>query len=161
MVKNLSAMPETRVWSLGREDPLKKEMAVHSSVLAWRIPPTEEPERLQSTGMWKVGHDWESNTLTLTDTQHADMYSRLLLFLHELQCLQASLVAQPGKLLSACNEGDLGSIPASGRCPGEGNGNLLQYSCLKIPWTEESGRLQPMGSQRIRHDWGISLHLRD
>ena len=56
------------------------------------------------------------------------MHSRLLLFLHELQCLQASLVAQPGKLLSACNEGDLGSIPASGRCPGEGNGNLLQYS---------------------------------
>ena len=42
-VKNLPAMQETRVWSLGREDPLKNGMATHSSILAWRIPWTEEP----------------------------------------------------------------------------------------------------------------------
>ena len=50
MVKNLSAMQETRVQSLGQEDTLEKEMATHSSVLAWRIPWTEEPSRLQSMG---------------------------------------------------------------------------------------------------------------
>ena len=49
MVKNLSAMQETRVQFLGWEDPLEKEMATHSSILAWRIPWTEEPSRLYST----------------------------------------------------------------------------------------------------------------
>ena len=56
--KRLSAMQETRVWSLGREDPLEKEMAIHSSTLAWKIPWTEEPDRLQSMGSQRVGHDW-------------------------------------------------------------------------------------------------------
>ena len=50
MVKNLPAMQETRVWSLGWEDPLEKGMATHSSILAWRIPWTEEAGRLQSMG---------------------------------------------------------------------------------------------------------------
>ena len=57
MVKNLPAMQETRVRSLGREDPLEEGMAAHSSVLAWRIPRTEEPGGLQSTGSQRVGHD--------------------------------------------------------------------------------------------------------
>ena len=52
----------------------------------------------------------------------------------------------------ACNEGDLGSNPGLGRFPGEGNDNPLQYSCLRIPWTEEPGGLQSMGSQRVGHD---------
>ena len=46
---------------------------------------------------------------------------------------------------------DAGSFPGSGRSPGEGNGNLLQYSCLGIPWTEEPGRLQSMGLPRVGH----------
>ena len=50
MVKNLPAMQDTGVRSLGQEDPLEKEMATHSSILAWRIPWTEEPGRLQSMG---------------------------------------------------------------------------------------------------------------
>ena len=50
MVKNLPAMQETQVQSLGQEDPLEKEMATHSSILAWRIPRSEEPGRLQSMG---------------------------------------------------------------------------------------------------------------
>ena len=62
MVKNLPAMWEIRVWSLGQEDPLEKEMATHSSVLAWKIPWTEEPGGLQSMGLQKVGHDWVTNT---------------------------------------------------------------------------------------------------
>ena len=56
-LKHLPAMQETRVQSLGREDPLEKEMATHSSILAWRTPWTEEPGRLQSTGSQRVGHD--------------------------------------------------------------------------------------------------------
>ena len=53
-IKNLPAMQETRVPSLGWEDPLEKEMATHSSILAWRIPWTEESGRLQSTGSQRV-----------------------------------------------------------------------------------------------------------
>ena len=56
-VKHLPAMLETWVRSLGREDPLEKEMATHSSILSWRIPWTEEPEGLQSIGLQRVGHD--------------------------------------------------------------------------------------------------------
>ena len=51
MVKNLTAMQETWIQSLGWEDPLEKGMAIHSSILAWRIPWTEEPGVLQSTGL--------------------------------------------------------------------------------------------------------------
>ena len=53
---------------------------------------------------------------------------------------------------SAYNAGDPGSIPGLGRSPGEGNGNPLQYLAWKIPWTEESGKLQFMGLQRVGHD---------
>ena len=56
-ILNLPAMQETWVRSLGWEDPLEKGMATHSSVLAWRIPWTEEPGRLQSIGSQRVGHD--------------------------------------------------------------------------------------------------------
>ena len=57
MVKRLPTMWETRVRSLGWEDPLEKEMATHSSTLAGKIPQTEEPGRLQSMGSQRVGHD--------------------------------------------------------------------------------------------------------
>ena len=56
-VKCLPATWETRVQSLGRKDPLEEEMATHSSTLAWKIPWTEEPYRLQSMGSQRVGHD--------------------------------------------------------------------------------------------------------
>ena len=57
MVQNPPAMWETQVRSLGQEDPLEEEMATHSSILAWRIPWTEEPGGLQSIGLHRVGHD--------------------------------------------------------------------------------------------------------
>ena len=65
MVKNLPAVQEIWVQSLGREDLLEKEMATHSSILAWRIPQTEEPDRLQSMGSQRVGHDRVTNIFTL------------------------------------------------------------------------------------------------
>ena len=64
---------------------------------------------------------------------------------------------------SACNVGDMGSIPRSGRSPGEGHGNPLQYSCLENPMGRGPGRLQSTGLQRVRHDWSnwacVHMHL--
>ena len=76
-VKSLPAMWETQVCSLGGEDPSEKGMATHSSILAWRIPWTEEPGRLQSMGLQRVGHDQATSTLTLT------VYIRV----HSLYCV--------------------------------------------------------------------------
>ena len=64
--KPLPAKQETLAWSLGREDPLKKGMATHSSIFVWRIPWTEEPRGLQSMGLQRVGHNWSDNTHTHT-----------------------------------------------------------------------------------------------
>ena len=61
MVKHLPTMRETQVQFLGWEDPLEKEMATHSSTLAWRIPWTEECGRLHSMGLQRVGHDWATS----------------------------------------------------------------------------------------------------
>ena len=68
-LKRLSGMQETQVWSLGWEDPLEKEMAPHSSTLAWRISWREEPGRLQSMKSQRVGHDW-ANSLSLFIFMH-------------------------------------------------------------------------------------------
>ena len=57
MVKNLTAVQKTQVRSLGQEDPLEKEMATHSSILAWRIPWMEKPGGLKSRGSQRIGHD--------------------------------------------------------------------------------------------------------
>ena len=65
MVKNPPAAQEIWVQSLGLEDLLEKEMATHSSILGWRIPQTEEPDRLQSMGSQRVGHDRVTNIFTL------------------------------------------------------------------------------------------------
>ena len=61
LVNYLPAMQDTRVWFLGQEDPLEKEMATHSGILAWRIPCTEEPDRLQSMGSQRVWHNWATS----------------------------------------------------------------------------------------------------
>ena len=63
MVKNLSAMQETQVWSLDQEDLPEKDMATHSSILAWRIPWTEESGGLQSMGSQRDGHAWVTEHL--------------------------------------------------------------------------------------------------
>ena len=68
MVKRLSTMWETWVRSLGWEDPLEKEMAIHSRTIAWEIPWTEEPGRLQPMGSQRVGHDWVTS-LTKVEKQ--------------------------------------------------------------------------------------------
>ena len=77
-VKRLPAMWETRVQSLGQEDPLEKEMAPHSSTLAWKIPWMEEPGSLQSMGSLRVGHEWATSlSLYLSLTIYFKMLSAI------------------------------------------------------------------------------------
>ena len=95
MVKNLSAMWEAQVQSLGKDDPLVKGMATHSSILAWRISWIEEPCGLQSMGLQKVGHGWATITFIfflktikiLLFVPHSSVAlfppSSLLLFVHQ------------------------------------------------------------------------------
>ena len=64
VVKNLPAIQEMQVWSLGQEDLLEEEMGTHSSTLAWRIPWTKEPGGLQSMESQTVGHDWSNLAYT-------------------------------------------------------------------------------------------------
>ena len=99
-VKRLSTMRETRVWSLGWEDPLEKEMAIHSSTLAWQIPWTEEPGRLQSMGLQRVGHDW-ATWLHLKNFITVSVYMCVCLSICDFMCIHRldhseiySLVAQ-------------------------------------------------------------------
>ena len=76
-VKKLPAVQDTWVRSLGWGDPLEKKMATHSRILAWRIPRTEEPGRLQSTGWQRVGQDWVTNythTHTHTHTHRSERF---------------------------------------------------------------------------------------
>ena len=81
MVKNLPAMQETLVWSLGREDPLEKGMATHSRFLAWRVPWTKEPGGLQLVETQRVEHDWAyKNIVKNIETffsKYIDLYSRV------------------------------------------------------------------------------------
>ena len=112
---------EMWVWYLGQEDPLEKEMATHSSILAWKIPWTDEPGGLQSMGPQRVGYNWG----TLEGNGSPLQYS----------CLENPVdrgawwaavhsVAQSWTWLKRL------SMHA---CIGEGNGNPLQYSCLENP----------------------------
>ena len=86
-VKNAPAVQETQVPSLRREDSLEKEMATHTNILAWRIPWTEEPGRLQSMRLQRVRHDWgikqtqliniEANSLSNTQTESSNLEKKL------------------------------------------------------------------------------------
>ena len=107
MVKRLSTMQETWVRSLGREDPLEKKMAIHSSTIAWKIPQTEDVN---------CALTFQSNQFNL---KHSMAY---LDFPGGSDGKASVYIAR-----------DLGSIPGSGRSAGEGNGNPLQYYCLENP----------------------------
>ena len=80
MVKNLPAMQESWVQCLGPKDPLEKEMTTHFSILAWRIPWTEEPWGLQSTGLQRVGHDWVINIHCIKRWRNELIWNKKLVF---------------------------------------------------------------------------------
>ena len=79
-------------------------------------------------------------------------YYKIMGIIHLLCSISLLFMYLVAHKVEFANAGDLSSIPGSGRSPGEGNGNPLQYSCLENPWTEEPGRLQFIGSQRVRLD---------
>ena len=136
-LKCLPPMQETRVRSLGREDPLEKEMVTHFSILAWRIPWTEKLGGLQSTGSQRV---WHNRATAPPPPPYR----------------QASQVAQWYRIHLPMQETWVHSLgwedPLEKRM-------VTHFSILawEIPWTEVSSGLQPMGSQRVRHDWVTSL----
>ena len=84
MVKNLPAMQETPVQSLGWEDPLEKGIAIHFNILVWRIPWTEEPGEIQSMGSQRVRHSWATNTYIKNIKRlHSQDYVCLLKVFHQ------------------------------------------------------------------------------
>ena len=113
---------------------LEKEGATHSSVLAWRIPGTGEAGGLPSMGSHRVGHcvDWRDLAAAAG----------------------GSVVKNP-----PTNARGSDSIPGLGRCPGEGNGNPLQHSCLENSMNRGSWRAAVHGVTRVRYDWAHT-HLR-
>ena len=117
-VNHLLTMQETRVGSLGLEDSLEREMATHSSILAWKIPWMEEPGRPQSTGrknMWGFPGGSDSKE-------------------------------------TACNSGDPGSIPGSGRSPWRRECYPLQYSCWENSTDRGPWRATVHGVTKNRYD---------
>ena len=122
-------MRETWDQSLGREDPLKKRMATHSSILAWRIPWIEEPGRLQPVGSQTVGHNW--------------VISLSLFSFHTLRVGfpgDTEVKKPPANVVNSL-------IPGSGRSSGGGNGNPLHYSYLENPMGRGACGLLSMGLQ--------------
>ena len=129
-VKRLSTMRETWVRSLGWEDPLEKEMAIHSSTIAWKIPWTEEPGRLQSMGLQRVRHNW-ATLLLLEQTFETRGNGIPSLLTGGKICDYPHTCGGSECKESACSVGVPGSIPGLRRFHGEGNGNPPQYPCLE------------------------------
>ena len=117
----------------------EKEMATHSSILAWRIPWKEKPGGPQSTGSQRVGHDFTFTfTLTLSET---DIF---------LASVTSSVFGGSDGKESACNAGAPGSILGLGRSLGEGNGYPLQYFCLEISMNRGAWRATVHGVAQSR-----------
>ena len=113
----------------------------------------------QHVGSVTVAHGSGGTARWLQSTGSAALVQGLLGGIFPDQELRQADSCPPGGSEVKASAGDLGFIPGSGRSPGEENGTPLQYSCWRIPWTEEPGRLQSMGSQRVRHDWVTSFLL--
>ena len=125
-LKHLLAMQETWVQSLGQEDPLEKEMATHSSTLAWKIPWMEECGRLQSMGSQRVRHDWATSLSHFTG---ASLVAQLLKNL-------PAMLETPARFLGQEDPLEKEVTTHSRSLPWE------------IPWTEEAGGIKSMGSQK-------------
>ena len=136
MVKNPPAMQETRHQSLGREDPLEKGMATHSSILAWEIPWSEEPVRLQSMGLQESDMTYQLNHQHIVDLQYCvNFCCTAKWFSYTHIHIPFGFSDGAGQEWS-CNAGDardMVSVPGSGAPPGGGNGNPPQYSCWENP----------------------------
>ena len=147
----MQEMWKIRVRSLGQEDPLEEGMATHSSTLAWRIPWTEDPERLQSMGSQRVGHDWETSLLLWYTKGDTLNQWRVLGLSWGFSELRLSKVFRTQPEHRKC------SIKVSYYyCSGEEMATHSSILVWRFPWTEEPGGPQSMGSQRVRRDWAIA-----
>ena len=139
-LKRLPAMRETWVRSLGREDPLEKGMATHSSILAWRIPWTEEPGRLQSMGSQRVGHDW-ATSLSFTFMSYIGLPRWLSVKRTHLPVQEMQIWTLGWENLLEKAMATHSSILA---WKSHGQRSLVSYS----PW----------GCKRVGHDWVTKQH---
>ena len=127
---------------------LEKEMATPSSVLAWRIPGTEEPGGLPSMGSHRVGHDWRDLAAVAVDGKESACNAE-----DQIQSLD-----QEDSLVSARISLKVPDLVWSRKEDSLKKG-IAAHSSIpewRIPWTEEPGRLQPVRSQRVGHDWVIN-----
>ena len=128
---------------------MDKRMAMHSNILAWKIPWTEEPGRPQYMGLQSVRHDWATNT-----------HTAWWFDLHILWNTWASLVTQLIKNLPTVQKTWVRSLGWEYPFKKE----MAPHSSIlawKIPWTEEPRGLQSMGSQRVRYDWATNTSLHE
>ena len=143
-------MQETQVRSLGREDLLEKEMATHSSILAWKIPRMEEPGRLQSMGSQRVRQDWATSLHYENVYQMGSKWNS--------KCEIISLVTQRVKNLPAMREAWVWSLGREDLMEGE----MATHSCIlawEIPWREEPDGLSPCGlKESYMNEWLTLSH---
>ena len=154
-VKRLPPMQETRVRFLGREDPLEKEMAIHSSILAWRIPWTEKPSRLQSTGLQRVGHDWATSPSPLIIYKK----SFKLLFLPPMNLCSRKIMSifiVTNLITSFLGQTFLGVSAVSEWCSWRCGGMLTE--AIVCPWTER--QWTDLGSRAGYGYWG-AVYLKE
>ena len=170
MVKCLPTIRETRVQFLGQEDLLEKEMATYSSIFAWKIPWTEEPGRLQSTGSRRVGHDWATSLVGYWGLRRTPLPQFPVLRKVHPEKTAKEPVSSWGSPWDPLRD--------SSPCPGtylitslRNDSSYNEYVYQPRPqsagrWlsadrsvTRYAGRLQSMGLQRLGHDWATSLLL--
>ena len=153
-VKNLSAVHETRVWSLGEKDPLEKGMAPHFNILAWRIPWTEDHGGYRPWG-WKESDTTER--LTLHDEELGSWISEVLTGL-SVAPSSSCVIMPPGPRKEDTYPGLCGLRVFRSKTE---KAMALHSSTLawEIPWKEEPGRLQSMGLRRVGHNLATSLSL--
>ena len=149
-VKNLPAMQEmqdTWIWSLGQENPLEEEMATHFSILAWKIPWTQESGVLQSKGLQRVEHDWAHRRTHRHTHRHTHTDTQFLSFPHS---------AVVNNLWPMQETPDAGSISALGRSPGVGNRTHSSMLAWKAPRAEEPGGLHGVTKSQT---WMSTQHI--
>ena len=167
-VKSLSAMWETQVRFLGQEDPLEKEMAIHSSTLAWEIPWTEEPDRLQSMGSQRVRHNWATSIsffLSFVLNISVNIYYISSRHTNTHIAKNTRKKGFPGGTSGkepACQywrrkrygfNSSVGKVPWRRKWD-----STAVFLPGESPWTEEPVRLRSMGSHRVGHDRNDLAH---